>query len=265
MTTCYSDGERQAEGGGLPDAVAAVESIVEALVDDAVTRGPQPILEVAVGSVLSAVPMARSASVLLLDRRGRSVGGSTTDHATTMLDKAQVALGEGPAVDAVADLSITQENDLRYSTRWPRWVTLALGAGHHRVASVPLRTRRVRGALTVFGGADAFGRHDVMAARLVAGAVAMAVDNVLNECGLTRALETRDVIGQAKGILKERFSLDEGAAFALLVESSQTTNTKLRDVASLLADGTLAPPQHSGPGWPRRHPGQLRSSTARRS
>lgn len=119
------------------------------------TRGPQPILEVAVGSVLDAVPTARSASVLLLDRRGRPFGGSTTDRATATLDQAQVTLGEGPAVDATTDLTITQDNDLRHSTRWPRWLALALGAGHHSVVSVPLRTRRVVGAVTVYGGAGA--------------------------------------------------------------------------------------------------------------
>lgn len=245
MTTCYSDGERQVEGGGRPDAVEAVEAIAQALGDCALTRGPQPILEVAVGSVLSAVPMARSASVLLLDRRGRAVGRSTSDHAAAVLDEAQVALGEGPAVDAAVDLTITHENDLRYSTMWLRWQALALGAGHHSVVSVPLRARRVAGAVTVLGDAGAFGRHDVMAARLVASAVAMAVDHVLTVCGLTRALETRDVIGQAKGILQERFSLDDRAAFALLVESSQHANIKLREVAALLVDGTLAPPRRS--------------------
>ncbi|MFC5138249.1 ANTAR domain-containing protein [Actinomycetospora rhizophila] len=85
----------------------------------------------------------------------------------------------------------------------------------------------------------------MLAARLVAGAAALAVDNALSVTGLTRALETRDVIGQAKGILKERFSVDDRAAFALLVKSSQDTNIKLREVASLLADGSLGLPPRS--------------------
>jgi hypothetical protein len=245
MTTCYDDGERPAEGGGLPDAVEAVEAIAQALGDCALTRGPRPILEVAVGSVVGAVPRARSASVLLLDRWGQAAGGSTSDQAAAMLDEAQVALGEGPAIDAAMAPGITQEDDLRHSTRWPRWTGLALDAGRGSLLSAPLRTRRVRGAVTLYGDAGAFGHHDVMAARLVASAVAMAVDHVLTVCGLTRALETRDVIGQAKGILQERFSLDDRAAFALLVESSQHANIKLREVAALLADGTLAPPRRS--------------------
>ena len=53
--------------------------------------------------------------------------------------------------------------------------------------------------------------------------------------GLLVALENRDVIGQAKGILMERFGVGQSAAFAMLVESSQHTNMKLVDVASWLA------------------------------
>lgn len=52
---------------------------------------------------------------------------------------------------------------------------------------------------------------------------------------LRRALESRDVIGQAKGILMERFLIDADAAFALLQRTSQQTNTKLHDLAGQLA------------------------------
>lgn len=49
---------------------------------------------------------------------------------------------------------------------------------------------------------------------------------------LHQALATRDLIGQAKGILMERFDLDASAAFEMLVRSSQDTNMKLVDVAA---------------------------------
>ena len=53
---------------------------------------------------------------------------------------------------------------------------------------------------------------------------------------LQRAVDSRDQIGQAKGILMERFSLDDEAAFQMLVKSSQETNMKLTDVARWLLD-----------------------------
>jgi AmiR/NasT family two-component response regulator len=59
---------------------------------------------------------------------------------------------------------------------------------------------------------------------------------------LERALESRDVIGQAKGILMERHHLDAEAAFARLIEESQHRNVKLHEVARLLAEtGTFGP------------------------
>lgn len=51
---------------------------------------------------------------------------------------------------------------------------------------------------------------------------------------LRRALETRDIIGQAKGILMERFDLDAAGAFELLVKLSQTSNTPVAEIADKL-------------------------------
>ncbi|OBH47019.1 hypothetical protein A5682_25135 [Mycobacterium mantenii] len=51
---------------------------------------------------------------------------------------------------------------------------------------------------------------------------------------LQRALETRDIIGQAKGMLMERFDIDAASAFDLLVRLSQTSNTPLAELAAKL-------------------------------
>jgi AmiR/NasT family two-component response regulator len=57
-------------------------------------------------------------------------------------------------------------------------------------------------------------------------------------------METRDLIGQAKGILMERHRVTGDQAFKLLVRASQATNTKLRDIADeLVATGELRPPR----------------------
>jgi AmiR/NasT family two-component response regulator len=53
---------------------------------------------------------------------------------------------------------------------------------------------------------------------------------------LQRALDSRDAIGQAKGILMERFAVDDHGAFQMLVRSSQDTNMKLVDVALWLRE-----------------------------
>ena len=54
---------------------------------------------------------------------------------------------------------------------------------------------------------------------------------------LRRALETRDVIGQAKGVLKVTMSCTADQAFAMLVHKSQQTNRKLAEIATEIVDG----------------------------
>lgn len=61
---------------------------------------------------------------------------------------------------------------------------------------------------------------------------------------LRRAIETRDTIGQAKGMLMERFNIDAEGAFQLLARLSQDTNTRLEEVARQLVE-IEHPPQLS--------------------
>jgi AmiR/NasT family two-component response regulator len=63
------------------------------------------------------------------------------------------------------------------------------------------------------------------------------------EAGLLTALDSREMIGQAKGILMERYKITGVEAFGLLVASSQAVNRKLRDVAEhLVTTGELLTP-----------------------
>ena len=72
-------------------------------------------------------------------------------------------------------------------------------------------------------------------------ALAMAADRT--QAGLLTAMDSREMIGQAKGILMERYKITGVEAFGLLVASSQAVNRKLRDVAEhLVATGELLTP-----------------------
>lgn len=71
-------------------------------------------------------------------------------------------------------------------------------------------------------------------------------EGLIREEQLHRALESRDVIGQAKGILMEREGVHEDEALAMLETISQRTNVGLREVAILLIART----------WTDRHPGE---------
>jgi len=84
--------------------------------------------------------------------------------------------------------------------------------------------------------AEAFGEESERIALLFAAHAAVAMAGARKEEDLTAAVSTRDLIGQAKGILMERHRLTADQAFALLVRASQRTNTKLTDIARNLAD-----------------------------
>jgi GAF domain-containing protein len=71
-------------------------------------------------------------------------------------------------------------------------------------------------------------------AKLFAAQAATAMRQAQPETELVRALQTSRTIGNAGGVVMERFDIDDQQAFAYLARLSQTTNVKLRDVAAHL-------------------------------
>lgn len=238
---------RRGDGQGLADAVVGLESIAQTLLDTPRRRGLQPILDTVLAGALRVVPGARSATALLLDRHQQTVARASSDPAAAELDDLQVALEEGPTVEAAFSSNVAGSKDLHRAVAWPRWAAHATGVDYTAVLAVPLQGQLVRGALTLYRAPDDVALDEPMA-RLVACAAAMALDHAVDVSGLTRALETRDAIGQAKGILVERLSIDADRAFALLVSASQDTNIKLRDVAAWLARTAIEEASDRKPG-----------------
>jgi GAF domain-containing protein len=98
------------------------------------------------------------------------------------------------------------------------------------------------GALNLHSTApDAFNAESEHVGLLLAAHAAVAMASAQREEHLLRAMETRDLIGQAKGILMERHKITANQAFSLLIRASQNTNNKLRDVANhLTVTGEIA-------------------------
>jgi hypothetical protein len=95
-----------------------------------------------------------------------------------------------------------------------------------------------RAALNLYSReSDAFDDHARTLAGLFGVQAALVLYGADTASHLQRAVDSRDLIGQAKGILMERFTLDDEGAFQMLVTSSQDTNMKLTSVARwLIAD-----------------------------
>jgi GAF domain-containing protein len=176
------------------------------------------------------------ASVVLVHRGGRLESAASTDALVEEADRLQVETGEGPSYAAIHDEESVVCADAATDTRWLAWSAEVASVGLRSVLSVRLRTPTTTiGALNLYDKAEQrFTAADQAIAQVFADHAAVAVANARSESTLWQAIEARKLIGQAQGILMERFDLTDEQAFAVLRRYSQDTNVKLRDVAQRL-------------------------------
>jgi len=184
-----------------------------------------------------------------LYQHGHVINTITSDAIAAELDDIQFATGIGPAAGAMAGEDPVYVPDLAAVPRWPVLTATAAQLGVSSALCFGLCVQRpaqwsALGALTLYSATpDAFSDDDqefgsVLAAYMgITVAIAQRHDEVdRREAALHRALSTRDIIGQAKGILMERQRLSAGDAFDLMRRVSQRLNRKLADVAQQLAE-----------------------------
>jgi GAF domain-containing protein len=167
-----------------------------------------------------------------------------TDPIVNEIDALQHKSGEGPCLDAVTQRQIFYAVDVADDPRWARFGPQASATGIRSVLALPLTTDGSLGALNLYARYPAaFGVVDRAAAVLLASLAGLAVtvahsheDEERRADNLSTALATREVIGQAQGILMERERISGAQAFDVLRRASQHLNRKLRDVAQDLVD-----------------------------
>jgi GAF domain-containing protein len=202
-----------------------------------------------------------SVSLLVKDRPTTVV---STGRLALDLDERQYERNHGPCLHAARAREVILVADTRTDTRWPDYLPRAAERGCLSSLSVPLvvdEEEELRGALNVYARQpDAFDEHSRSIATRLAPYAAVAAGNLHAyqsardmADNLQRALESRAVIDQAKGVLIERYKLTADQAFQLLARSSMHSNRKVRDVADhLVSTGELLGAQP--PGSRRRHP-----------
>lgn len=183
------------------------------------------------------------ASVLML-RHGRLVeSGPRTAEVADKADRLQVDLAEGPAFMAVGEEHSVLVRDTASDGRWPQWGPSAASLGLHSALSVRLWTsKHTLGALTFYASRpSAFDVDEVAIAEIIGRHASVALAAARQEESLTQAIDARKLVGQAQGILMERYDLDDAQAFDVLRRYSQTTNTKLNEVARHLVETRKLP------------------------
>jgi hypothetical protein len=183
------------------------------------------------------------AAAITLVAGGKVTSPAHSSPLAVLVGTIQSDTGEGPCVDTAREQVTIRSNDLRTDLRWPVFAARAIELGVLSILSFQLFVENdSMGALDIYGGAvDAFGDQAESTGLLLASHAAIAMAASRNVANMRVALESRDLIGQAKGILMERYKVNGLQAFDLLVIASQKTQRKLRDVAEeLTATGELA-------------------------
>lgn len=185
---------------------------------------------------------------------GELIPRASTGEAPLLLDRLQQELGDGPCINAAKHQSIFRIEDTGRDERWPEFSAEAARLNVRSMLCVPLWIdERSLGALSLYADqVAAFTDLHERVTILLATFAALALAEAQRADQLHDALDNRDVIGQAKGILMERHSITADMAFGVLSRVSQSENMKLAEIARHLAEtGKL--PSESSPGSSADH------------
>jgi GAF domain-containing protein len=187
-----------------------------------------------------------------------------SDPIVAVIDALQHQTGEGPCLDAIAQRAMVYGDEINSDERWPKFGPQAAAHGIRSVLALPLTTNGTNGAVNLYATFPvAFGVLDrakgVILASLASAALSAAhtfEDEERRIENLHSALSSREIIGQAQGILMERERIAADQAFDVLRRASQFLNIKLREVAQTLVDTGEKP--ETGPRDRRKgdRPGQ---------
>ncbi|MBW0117211.1 GAF and ANTAR domain-containing protein [Pseudonocardia abyssalis] len=196
------------------------------------------IIDIAVATV----PGTTCAGIIVADTDRHLTPMATAGSIPLELDELQGHLGHGPCLTAARKQVVVHIEDMATDHRWPDFRGGARDLGVASMLCLPLHIdARCLGALSLYAtSAGAFDHRAELVAQVLATQAVLTLAERLRTDQLRAALDRRDVIGQAKGILMERHRITADAAFARLSAASQSVNRKLVVVAEqLVSTGAL--------------------------
>jgi transcriptional regulator with GAF, ATPase, and Fis domain len=204
-------------------------------------------LDAIVHATRTSVPGFTDVGISITHPDGKIETMSGTGELVWELDTIQYDLGEGPCVDSVKQGETVVVENARHEQRWPNFIPQAVQRGLRSQLAVRLyNDGKTMGGLNLYSTAsDEIDPEAVHAAKLFATHASIALGHAQHEQQLSQALSSRRMIGQAIGILMERYKIDQDRAFQFLIRASSTSNIKLRDVAQELVNTTDNGYRHS--------------------
>jgi GAF domain-containing protein len=199
--------------------------------------GSQEVLDHIVHAVVAMVPGAEDATITVAKQRKSARSAAASSERAGRFDVLQSETRQGPCLDALFDQQTLRVDDLAADPRWPQLAARVHELGARSMVCFQLFvTGSTLGSLNVLATAPAaFGDESERVGLLFAAHAAVALADAQELEHVQLAVINRDVIGQAKGILMERFKITADEAFVLLTRVSQQTNRKLYMVAEELA------------------------------
>jgi transcriptional regulator with GAF, ATPase, and Fis domain len=212
---------------------------------------PLHTLQEAVNLAVRLVPWCDAAGISMVRAKRHVETPAASDDSVVVADELQYQTAQGPCLDAIWEERTVYSPSIGYDDRWPRWGPMVVAeTDFQSTLSFQLYTAEdTLGALNLYARSkDGFSGSDREVGTALAAHVALSLSGALKVEHYRQAMETRASIGQAVGILREKYDLDEEAAFAVLVRLSSASNVKLREIAAqvirtrALPDGVPGPP-----------------------
>lgn len=177
---------------------------------------------------------ASESGIMLLKARGRFESAKGTSDDVEKAHLLQVECAEGPCLEAIrGGDAIYVTGDAANDARWPKWGPLVAELGFRSVVSVRLETRdRTYGSLNAYStDLDDFTQSDIEVMEYLGAHASAAIAASQTTEHLSIALESRNLIGQAQGILMAVYDLDSEGAFQYMRRLSMHGNTRIAEVA----------------------------------
>lgn len=227
------------EPAGVDGVHGRIADLVQGL-HGRLTADPGAVIAELVEHAAVEIPGAQYAGVTVTRDRRHIDSPAASHRWPILLDEIQQRHREGPCLTAAWEERIVHVADLEREDRFPRYRLDAL-------AQTPIRSimafqlfiaDETMGALNVYSEQPgAFGPATQEIGRIFAAHSSVAWTSARRAEQFRRALQSRDVIGQAKGLVMERYAVDAVQAFELLRKLSQDSNVPLIEVATDLVDG----------------------------
>lgn len=232
----------------MENQITIADALAQAARDINTPQDLEGTLDSIMAAAARSLPGIDHVGISIVTRKGEIETKAGTDQLVWELDALQYSLGEGPCLHAIEDEPVTLANDLRHEQRWPNFVPRAVRMGVKAQLGLRLyMDEETLGGLNLYATeTDHIDPDVVHTAELFATHAAAALGRARREDQLNESLTTRKTIGQAIGLVMERYEINEERAFQFLVRVSTTSNIKIRDIAQEIID--IANTKYSLPG-----------------